>query len=457
MKPFSALNISKAMLDNLADLKYETMTEIQEASIPVVLAGKDILAQAKTGSGKTAAFGVGLLENLDLKRYRVQALILCPTRELAEQVTAELRRLAKFQHNLKLVSLTGGIPAYKQEQSLKHQAHIAVGTPGRVLKLLGRETLNLDEVKTVVLDEGDRMLEMGFIDQVGDIFEYAPKEAQVLCFSATFPEEIKKLSRTIMNNPVEITVDSEHHSSVIKQQFFEVKPADKIKTAIAILKKHRPQSTLIFCNTKDQCRRVRAELNKVGFHSLELHGDLEQKERTETLIRFSNGSSRILVATDVAARGLDINDLSAVINIDLPFEPETYTHRIGRTARAGKEGLAFSIMSSGEQFRLDEINKNRSQTCSTESFDGSGIDNTIFQPEFITVSINGGRKQKISAGDILGGLTAEGGISGKEVGKIDRLDYLTFVAIKREVADKALAVLENKQVKGRSFLAKIND
>jgi len=446
------------MLLNLEDLKYKKMTPIQEKSIPEVLLGKDLIAQAKTGSGKTAAFGIGMLQNMNSKRYRVQAMILCPTRELADQVTAELRRIARFQHNIKIVTLTGGIPMYKQEHSLSHQAHIVVGTPGRVNKLLSRGSLVLDELKTVVLDEADRMLEMGFIDQVEEILSYAPVKRQTLCFSATFPDAIKQFTKSFLNRPVEIKVESKHDNAIIKQHFFEVEPSKKAATLVGILAKHRPNSTIIFCNTKDACRRVRAELNKVGFHSLALHGDLDQKERTEVLVRFSNGSSRVLVATDVAARGIDIDDLSAVINYDLPFESETYVHRIGRTGRAGREGMAFSILVAKEQFRLDEINELANEKFKAIKFNNDlSAQKKIREPEFVTLSINGGRKQKVSAGDILGVLTKRGGISGKDVGKIDRLDYLTFVAIKREVANDALDVFDTGLIKGRKFLAMIND
>ena len=455
---FTALKLSPAMLRNLYELKYTVMTPIQQQSIPSILEKKDVMAQAKTGSGKTAAFGIGLLENMDTSRYRVQSLILCPTRELAEQVTGELRRLARFQHNIKLVTLTGGVPIFKQEHSLAHQAHIAVGTPGRVLKLLQKEKLSLREVKTIVLDDADRMLEMGFIDQVEEIISYAPKTRQTLCFSATFPQQIKKLSNKIQNNPIEITVDISHDTGTIDQHFYKVPSGKKAAATLGILSKYLPESTIIFCNTKDACRKVRSELNKAGLHSLALHGDLDQKERTESLIRFANGSSRVLVATDVAARGLDINDLSAVINYDLPFESETYVHRVGRTGRAGKEGLAFSLMAPGEEFRIEGINNEMNSGFRVKEPDFTfGATTKELEPSMITVSINGGRKAKISPGDILGSLTAKGGIKGSDVGKIDRQDYLTFVAIKRAVVEDALAVLEDYPIKGRKFLALIND
>jgi ATP-dependent RNA helicase DbpA len=458
MNSFSSLALSKEMLNNLNDLKYETMTPIQEKSIPQILNGKDILAQAKTGSGKTAAFGIGLLHNLDVTLFRVQAMILCPTRELAEQVTSELRRIAKFKHNIKLLTLTGGLPLSVQELSLKHQAHIVVGTPGRVHKLLQRGCLNLEHIKTFVLDEADRMLDMGFSEQIQNIMTFIPAQHQTLCFSATFPDEIKKLSKSILTNPIEITVETHHNDTVIKQLFYKTPSRKKGSAVLALLSRHRPGSTLIFCNTKDTCRRVMEELNRSGLHCLAIHGDLEQKERNEVLVRFANGSTRVLIATDVAARGIDIDDLDAVINFNLPFEKETYVHRIGRTGRAGREGLALSLMEPGEDFRIAEINdycKSNFEPIKPD-FEYS-TNNPNLEPKMVTLSINGGRKNKISPGHLLGALTSKNGINGSDIGKINRMDNITFVAVKRKVAKRALHVLETETIKGRKFLAMIHD
>lgn len=428
------------------------MTPIQEVSIPLILKKKDILAQAKTGSGKTAAFGIGLLENLKVERFRVQNLIICPTRELAEQVSEELRRLARFRHNIKILKITGGYPQYKQEHSLKHQAHIVVGTPGRVNKLLKRGTLILDELSTIVLDEADRMLDMGFIDQIEEIFSYAPEKRQTLCFSATFPDDIKRLSRSFQNNPKELIVESQHDQFHIDQHFYIASREEKSQITLGLLNRFQPESALVFCNTKDACRRLVDDLNKAGLYSLALHGDLEQKERTEILIRFANGSSRVLVATDVAARGLDIDDLGAVINFDLPFETETYIHRIGRTGRAGKIGKALSLMRPNETFRLEKINEEQNSSYLAETTDCKKSGQTKMpEPAMITLSINGGRRNKISPGDLLGALTVPGGLSGSDVGKIDRQDYICFFAVKRESAPLAIKLLEEGQIKGRRF------
>jgi ATP-independent RNA helicase DbpA len=458
MKPFTHLSLSEAMLSNLKNLEYLTMTPIQELSIPAILKGRDILAQAKTGSGKTAAFGIGILENLDIESFRIQSLILCPTRELSEQVAGEIRRIARFRPNIKVENITGGMPMKKQESSLKHQPHVVVGTPGRILKLLNRGSLVLETLKTVILDEADRMLDMGFMDEIRSIFEFIPRRRQTLCFSATFPEEIRELGRVILKSPQEITVESFHNPDVIEQHFIEVSSRDKIGITIGILGRYNPESTVIFCNTKDVCRQVGEQLKNAGTHSLALHGDLDQGERTKVLIRFANRSSRVLVATDVASRGLDIDSLGAVINYDLPFETETYVHRIGRTGRAGREGQAFSLVLPKESFRLDAINEHLSSSYAGEIPDPElSLADFEMDPEMITLSINGGRKNKISAGDLLGALTSEGGIDGTDVGKIDRLDTITFVAVKRSSKNRAIKVLEGGSIKGRRFKVSVHD
>lgn len=458
MKSFDKLDISSEMQNNLKTLKYLEMTPIQESSIPEILQGHDIMAQAKTGSGKTAAFGIGLLHKLKVEKFRVQSLVLCPTRELAEQVTAELRKLARFKHNIKLLKLTGGMPLYKQEHSLSHEAHIVVGTPGRILKLLQRGSLNFDNLKTVVLDEADRMLDMGFINEVEDILSFTSKKIQMLCYSATYPDEIKKFCSTFLENPKEITVDSEHDQDVIEQHFIHTDKSKKSKMVVHLLNQYKPESVIVFCNTKDECRRLSSSLTKEGIHTLSLHGDLEQRDRTDVIIRFSNKSCRILIATDVAARGLDIDNLSAVINYNLPFETETYIHRIGRTGRAGKEGVALSIFLPGEGFRLEGINEYQGSDLKPEHVE---IDETVktdsFEAEMVTVSINGGRKNKISAGDILGALTKDGELAGSDIGKIDRLDFLTFVAIKSKFASLAFDILDQRPIKGKRFKVVIND
>lgn len=446
------------MIANLDKLKYSTMTPIQETCIPLVLKKHDILAQAKTGSGKTAAFGIGLLENLKSENFIVQSLILCPTRELSDQVADELRRLAKFKHNIKVLSITGGLPMSKQELSLKHRAHIIVGTPGRVLKHLEKGSLKLDSVTTFVLDEADRMLDMGFIDQIEGIMRDLPAIHQSLCFSATFSDEIRELCSDMLVSPKEIKIDTHHDEGVIAQYFYPVQPTDKAMVIAGILGEHSPESTVIFCNMKDGVRRLSTELGRLGVQCLALHGDLEQKDRTEVLIRFSNRSCRVLIATDVAARGLDISDLETVINYDMPLDVETYVHRAGRTGRAGKEGSVYTLGKPGQRHRIDGLNEYFGSSFTFEEareWDSSNCA-AATMPEMVTLSINGGRKNKISAGDLLGALTAGGKIPGNAIGKIDRLDYITFVAVKRAYSGAGIELLEQHRIKGRRFKAMLH-
>jgi ATP-independent RNA helicase DbpA len=458
MNEFSKLSLSPAMIANLDILGYTTMTPIQAAAVPPVLKGDDVLAQAKTGSGKTAAFAIGLLHHLKTTHNQVQALVLCPTRELSEQVAAEIRRLARFAKNINVLILCGGTPIRPQTDSLAHSAHIVVGTPGRIGDHLRRGNLKLDHLNTLVFDEADRMLDMGFEEEINGIVSYAPKKRQTLLFSATFSEPIRTLSKKYQRSAHEITVESFHADSVITQHFFGVDWNNKLGTMASILWTFTPESTLVFCNTKQQCRDCLEYLTNKKFHALCINSDLEQKERTEMLTLFANHSTSILIGTDVAARGIDVKDLSAVINFDMPFDPEMYVHRIGRTGRAGKEGLAFSLVTPGEQRRLDEVNryqKSNFHTSNTATLFTYGKDAML--PPMMTISINGGRKSKIRAGDILGALTGAGGIEGKRVGKIDIFELYSYVAVDRSVAKAAAKKLSEIQVKGKRFITRLHE
>ncbi|VFQ46199.1 ATP-dependent RNA helicase DbpA [Desulfoluna butyratoxydans] len=453
MSTFTALPLTESMIKNLGTMGYDEMTPIQAASLPHVLKGKDLLARAKTGSGKTAAFGIGLLHNLDVARFRVQALVMCPTRELAEQVAGELRRIARFKHNIKIVSICGGVPFRPQQISLEHQAHIVVGTPGRIEQHLLRGTLSLKHLTTLVLDEADRMLDVGFEESIMAIMDHVPGRRQTLLFSATFPESILALSRRFQTDAEHVSVDVAHEENVISQRFYETSWDAKPEAVAGILTAFTPASCLVFCNTKLHCKALASSLQKKGFSALAIHGDMDQKERTEVLVRFSNGSCPILVATDVAARGLDIKGLDAVINHDLPFETEVYVHRIGRTGRAGEEGQAFSLLTPKERFRLEEINA--MQKTDFEPLDAAAlpvIDGEAPAPSMVTLSINGGRKSKLRPGDILGALTKDVGIPGKAVGKIDCFDFYSYVAIRRSEAHKAEKGLAGKKIKGRQYI-----
>ncbi len=452
---FSILPLSTELIANLESLNYHQMTPIQEKSLPPILDGRDLIAKAKTGSGKTAAFGIGLITKLNPGSYAPQALVLCPTRELGAQTTGEIRRLARFLPNVKVLTLCGGQPIGPQIGSLEHGADILVGTPGRLIDHLSRQTLSLRQIKTLVLDEADRMLEMGFYDEIEKIIQQIPKNRQTLLFSATYPDRIRRLSADFQDNPVEVRVDELTSDALLEQIFYEVGKQTRQEALIRLLAHHRPRSAVIFCNTKLCCAELAADLQEKGFSADALHGDMEQKDRDQVLIRFANQSCPILVATDVAARGLDIKDLEVVINFELFPKPEVYIHRIGRTGRAGKKGLALSLYDKKEQRKLDAIAKFQGKPLHCEPAEGlpHSPDVTV-PPPMITLCISGGRKQKIRPGDILGALTGEAEISADNVGKIDIFDSWTYVAVKQDIADKALQRLESGRIKGRSFKVK---
>ncbi|MFZ5723904.1 MAG: ATP-dependent RNA helicase DbpA [Pseudomonadota bacterium] len=447
---FSALGLEPDVIANLGSLGYRVMTPVQAASLPHVLAGRDVIAQAKTGSGKTAAFGIGLLRKLNPRFFGVQALVLCPTRELADQVAKELRRLARHADNIKILTLCGGMPMGPQLGSLEHGAHVVVGTPGRVLKHLAKGSLVLDGLSTLVLDEADRMLDMGFRDDIVEVVAYAPPRRQTLLFSATWPAEIRELSRDFQREPVEVTVDSGQAPTQIEQYFFEVADRDRLRAAVDLLRAYVPASAVLFCNTKQRCVDLLPLLREAGFVAQALHGDLEQRERDLALVQFSNGSCPLLVATDVAARGLDIKELAAVISVDLAFDPEIHIHRIGRTGRAGQGGLALSLCSPGEAPRALAIGQYTGKPLSWRDVPPPSAARPS-APAFVTLNIAGGRKDKLRPGDILGALTGEGGLAGAKIGKIDIFDMQAYVAVDRGVADQALRALANGRIKGRSF------
>jgi ATP-independent RNA helicase DbpA len=449
---FASLPIKAELLASIASLGYEHMTEIQAQTLPVLLKRQDLLAQAKTGSGKTAAFAIGLLEKLEVQAYQTQGLVLCPTRELADQVSKEIRRLAKTIANIKILTLCGGQAIADQLASLERNPHIVVGTPGRILKHLQKGSLKFNAIETLVLDEADRMLDMGFHEDIMLIIDSIPRKRQTLLFSATYPEEIREISDLIQREPIEIRIEATHDNKNIKQTFYQVKKGERCKTLVAVLQHYRPESCLVFCNRKQQCQELAEELWRQGFHVLALHGDLEQFEREQVLAQFSNKSSSILIATDVAARGLDIKDLAAVINYDLSPDVEVHIHRIGRTGRAGNSGKAISLFLESEQFRVDGIAKFQDSAVTIESTTSlKPRENFKLVPPMATLFINGGRKDKIRAGDILGALTANEMLKGKDIGKIDIFDKLSYVAVARPLAKQALKILGEGKIKGRKF------
>ena len=452
---FKSLNLRSELIETLNSLDYTEMTPIQQQALPIVLEGKDVIGQGKTGSGKTAAFTLGLLSNLNVKRFRVQTLVLCPTRELADQVAKEVRTLARGLHNIKVLTLCGGMPMGPQIGSLEHGAHILVGTPGRILDHLSKGRINLAEMNTLVLDEADRMLEMGFEEAIDAIIDEAPQDRQTLLFSATFPKNIESLASKVMRDPQMIKVESTHQTTTIEQRFYKLNTTEERDDALeALLLTHKPESSVVFCNTKKEVQKVTDELSHRGFSVVELHGDMEQREREQALTMFANKSVSILVATDVAARGLDVDNLDAVFNFELSRDPEVHVHRIGRTGRAGSKGVAFSFYSEKEEYRVARIDEYMDIAISPAVLPEKPVERP-FYPKMQTIQILGGKKQKVRAGDILGALTKQAGLDGKKIGKINILPMVSYVAVEHEIVKPALKQLQNGKMKGRNFKARV--
>ncbi|WP_273209681.1 ATP-dependent RNA helicase DbpA [Marinobacter subterrani] len=452
MSSFNDFGLSSAMRANLEQLGFEKPTEIQEKALPPGLSGKDVIAMAKTGSGKTAAFGISLIERLNPGLFAVQSLVLCPTRELADQVAKALRELARARDNVKILTLCGGVAIGPQIGSLSHGAHIVVGTPGRIQDHLHKETLSLARLKTVVLDEADRMLDMGFQDAMEDILSKTPSFRQTLMFSATWPAPIRELSKQYQKDPVDVRAEATGENPDIEELFYEVSPQLKMDAVVALLSARQPESCIVFCTTKQQCDEMAGDLGGRGFSSLALHGDLDQKDRDSVLVRFGNQSCSILVATDVAARGLDIKSLPLVINAEPARDPEVHTHRIGRTGRAGEQGHAVTFCTPAQGHKVSRLESERGRSVvwgDTESLMATPVKPVV--PAMRTLCIAGGRKDKIRPGDVLGALTGEAGIPGSAVGKIDLFDHQCFVAVEKSQAARALSRLESGRVKGRKI------
>jgi ATP-independent RNA helicase DbpA len=453
---FSTLDLKPELLGNLADIGYTEMTLVQAQTLPKLLAGSDVLARAKTGSGKTAAFGLALLNKLDVTSFHAQALVLCPTRELADQVAREIRRLARAIPNIKILSLCGGVPLGPQIASLQHSPHIIVGTPGRVHKHLRKGTVKLTGLQILVLDEADRMLDMGFTEELDAILAFVPADRQTLLFSATYPQAIAKISARVQRNPAKVDVTDDEAPALITQYWCSVTPDNRCKELVRALRAWGGALNLVFCNTKIDCAEVAAYLQAENIVAVALHGDLDQAERTQVLVRFANRSASVLIATDVAARGLDVKDLDAVFNYELPKQAEVYVHRIGRTGRAGTEGVAVSLVEQREEWRLQDIESRLpAATLQHRGIPDAKSSAHLLLPAMTTIQISGGRKNKLRPGDLLGALTAEGGVPGKAVGSIDLFDTYSYVAVRNAQVKDALRQLANRPIKGRKYRARV--
>lgn len=510
---FEELNISEELNRAIRDMGFEETTPIQAQAIPHILEGKDVIGQAQTGTGKTASFGIPILEMVDPQDQNLQALVLCPTRELAIQVAEEIRKLGKYLQGTKLLPIYGGQPIERQIRSLKKGVQIIIGTPGRVMDHMRRKTLKLDKVKMVVLDEADEMLNMGFREDIETILKDMPKTRQTVLFSATMPKEILEIAKAHQNNPEIVkVVHKELTVPSIEQYYFEVKEKNKFEILTRLIDMYNPKLALIFCNTKKKVDELVSDLQGRGYFADGLHGDMKQSLRDRVMNSFRNGNIEILIATDVAARGIDVDDVEIVINYDVPQDEEYYVHRIGRTGRAGRSGKAFTFVVGKEIYKLKDIQRytktkilhqqvpslndveeakmeilieNIKNIIENEDLskqikiaerlleeDYTAIDlaaallkmtmrketeeeidfdfeDTGSEPGMVRLFMNIGRKQNVRARDIVGAIAGETGLSGKLIGTIDVYDKYTFVEVPKEYAKDVLKIMNNAQIKGK--------
>ena len=463
---FAELSLSPALLAVVAELGFQKMTPIQAQTVPVLLEGKDLVGQSRTGSGKTAAFALPILQRVRLETREIAALVLCPTRELSAQVAREIRRLGRRHAGLSVLVLAGGEPVGRQRGALEKGAHIAVGTPGRVLDHLRRRSLRVHRVGTVVLDEADRMLDMGFQEDMEKILRALPSPRQTVFFSATYPSSIAELCEKHQKDPVFVKIEAEpEQAAEIRQLVVPVETEHKIGALRWVLATYPHESALVFANLKVTVAEIAKVLSEAGVSADSLHGDLEQYDRDKVMAKFRNASTRVLVATDVAARGIDIADLDLVVNFDLPSQPDVYVHRVGRTGRAGKVGLAISLRTSRETGKVAAIEQFTGQKLTVTEREAvprgekAALAKTLERDaKMATLRISGGRKDKVRPGDILGALTGEaGGLDASDVGKIEIHDHFSYVAVSKSISQSAQQSLSAGRIKGRKFNVTFED
>ena len=458
---FTELGLSDSILRAIEEHGYTTPTPIQAKSIPAVLKGGDLLAAAQTGTGKTAGFTLPILQRLlsnakpTSGKRQLKVLILTPTRELAAQVQESVVTYGKYT-GLKSTVIFGGVGANPQIKAIQAGLDILVATPGRLLDLMSQNCVSLSAIEILVLDEADRMLDMGFFDDIAKLVRQCPKDRQTLLFSATYPDGIAKLAAQFMREPQNVKVQAQHDASKIRQIFYQVNESERLHAVSLILNHFRPVSTLAFCNTKQQCKDLINVLQAQGFSALALYGELEQRERDQVLVQFANRSCSVLVATDVAARGLDVHNLEAVINVDVTPDSEIHIHRIGRTGRGDAEGLALTLASMDEMGnvgKIEQLQGHESVWAPLASLTPAA--GGKLQPPMATLQIAGGRKEKIRAGDVLGALTGDAGFAKEQVGKISVNEFSTYVAVERGIAHEALRRLNAGRVKGKSVKVRL--
>lgn len=468
---FKDFNLSEDILKTLQILDYENPSEVQEKVIPFALEDKDIIVKSQTGSGKTAAFAIPICEKIELEEKRPQALVLTPTRELAIQIKEDITNIGRFKR-IKCATVFGKQPINIQIRQLRQRTHIVVGTPGRTFDHIERKTLNLECVKYLIIDEADKMLNMGFIDQVESIMKMLPKNRVTMLFSATMPEEIEKLCRKHMIDPLKIEINTNNITTEkIHQGYYKVEKDEKFSLLTKIIYTERPDSCIIFCNTKAEVDNVLKRMEARKYSCLGLHGGMEQDERLESIELFKRGGHTFLVATDVMARGIHVDDVTHVINYDIPMEKESYVHRIGRTGRAGNEGTAITFITPYEDRFFDSIEEYlgykipEKEIPSEELVEEGKIlfkEKNKVKPKLkknksddlnkkITkLHINAGKKKKVRPGDIVGAITNIEGVTQENIGIIDVQESFSYVDIlggKGSLVQKNLEVIKGKKVK----------
>ncbi|RDL43216.1 ATP-dependent RNA helicase DbpA [Marinomonas piezotolerans] len=452
---FAGIELPDKLSQLLMDMGITAFSPIQKQALPIALTGHDITAQAQTGSGKTLAFAISLVMQLNARYFGCQSLVLCPTRELADQVAKEIRKVARYRENIKVLTLCGGMPFGPQIASLEHGAHIVVGTPGRIMEHIRKGNLDLSGLNSLVLDEADRMLDMGFIDSIRDIVATTPERRQTMLFSATYSDNIANISKEFQRTPtfIEVKVEAESRPN-IDQYFVRASNNEKPRALLDTLGHFEPRQVIVFCNTKVECDDVAEWLNDNNVSALAIHGDFEQKQRDQVLVRFANKSCSVLVATDVAARGIDVKEIDLIINYDTTRDIDVHTHRIGRTGRAGATGMAVSFITPKDDYKLTEIVKRFDITPEFPDMNQCPSSYAL-QPDVATIAFDAGKKNKLRAGDILGALTAGLGLEKRAVGKIDIFDFQAYVAIDKHQAKQVVKQLANKKIKGRSIKTRI--
>jgi ATP-dependent RNA helicase DeaD len=469
-KNFSDYQLSPDILRAIASLKYENPTEVQARVMPIALDNKDIVVKSQTGSGKTAAFGIPICERVDWEENNPQALVLTPTRELAVQVKEDITNIGRYKR-VKVAAVFGKQPFSQQQRQLKQKTHIVVGTPGRVLDHIGKGTFKLDRIKYLIIDEADEMLNMGFIDQVEAIIQEVPKERVTMLFSATLPEDVDNLRRKYMKNPTHVEIKANGITTdKIEHFLYKVEDEDKFELLRDVTTIENPDSCIIFCRTKENVDTIYDKLKAYDYPCDKIHGGMAQDDRFMVMNNFKRGRFIYLVATDVAARGIDVDNISHVINFDIPLEKESYVHRTGRTGRAGKTGKAITFVNSKENRFLSDIeayigfeipkveipSREEVQSAQATFHKKISMKPTIkkdksseLNKEIMKLYFNGGKKKKIRAVDFVGTLANIKGITVNDIGIIDIQDNVTYVDILNGKGLLVLNTMKNTTIKGK--------